>query len=63
MSLAQHRQESPRQGDPALYSSYLKLLIEKSVIYNDLDAVRPTMRKDFFDFLRMEIDQLKFVLR
>ena len=63
MSLAEHREKSQRQGDQALYSSYLKLLMEQSVTYHDLDAVRPTIRKDVFDFLRVEIDQLKFVLR
>jgi len=51
------------ESDQALYSSYLKFLIEKIVIYNDLDSNKSTIRKDLFEFFQIEIEQIKFVFK
>jgi hypothetical protein len=51
------------ESDQALYSSYLKFLIEKIVIYNDLDSNKSTIRKDLFEFFQNEIEQIKFVFK
>jgi hypothetical protein len=55
MSLSKHRRES----DQALYSPYLKLIIEKLVVYNDLDTIKSSIRKDLLDFFQIEIEQIK----
>ncbi|CAF4673227.1 unnamed protein product, partial [Rotaria sp. Silwood2] len=60
MTLSKNQNKSFHESDQALYSSYLKFLIEKLVIYNDLDSSKSTIRKDLFDFLHIEIEQLKF---
>jgi hypothetical protein len=62
MSLSRNSDKSYRESDQSLYSSYLKYLVEKLVVYNDLDLNKTSIRKDLFDFFQNEIDQLKFVL-
>jgi len=63
MSLSKYSNKTFGESEQALYSSYLKLVIEKLVIYNDLDSNKSTIRKDLFGFLRMEIEQIKFVFK
>jgi hypothetical protein len=62
MSLSRNSDKSYRESDQSLYSSYLKYLVEKLVVYNDLDLNKTSIRKDLFEFFQNEIDQLKFVL-
>ncbi|CAF5092739.1 unnamed protein product, partial [Rotaria sp. Silwood1] len=59
MSLSKNQNKSFYESDQALYSSYLKFIIEKLVIYNDLDLNKSTIRKDLFYFFHIEIEQLK----
>lgn len=61
MSLSKYSNKTFVESDQALYSSYLKFLIEKVVLYNDLDSNKSTIRKDLFEFFHIEIEQLKFV--
>jgi hypothetical protein len=61
MSLSKYSNKIFDENDQALYSSYLRFLIEKLVIYNDLDSNKSTIRKDLFLFLRIQIEQIKFV--
>jgi hypothetical protein len=63
MSLSKYSKKIFIESDQALYSSYLKFMIEKVVIYNDLDSNKSTIRKDLFEFFRIEIEQIKFVLK
>jgi hypothetical protein len=62
MSLSRNSDKSYRESDQSLYSSYLKYLVEKLVVYNDLDLNKTSIRKDLFEFFQNEIEQLKFVL-
>jgi ribosomal protein L23 len=62
MSLSKYSNKKCGESDQALYSSYLKFLIEKLVVYNDLDSNKSTIRKDLFEFFQIEIEQIKFVL-
>ncbi|CAF1500441.1 unnamed protein product, partial [Rotaria magnacalcarata] len=59
MSLSKTQNKLFRESDQALYSSYLKFLIEKFVVYYDLDLTKSSIRKDLFEFLKVEIEQLK----
>ena len=61
MSLARISDKSLRESDQALYSSYLKFLIDKLIVYNDLDTNKTSLRKDLLDFFRSEIEQITFV--
>jgi hypothetical protein len=63
MSLSKYSNKIFGESDQALYTSYLKYLIEKLVIYNDLDSNKSTIRKDLFEFFQNEIEQIKFVLK
>ncbi|UJR28997.1 hypothetical protein I4U23_010215 [Adineta vaga] len=58
MSLSKNSEKTFRESDQALYSSYLKYLLEKLVVYNDLDSSKSLLQKDLFDFLQHEIEQL-----
>lgn len=58
MSLAKNSEKSVRESDQSVYSSYLKYLLEKLVVYTDLDSNKSLLRKDLFDFLQHEIEQL-----
>jgi hypothetical protein len=58
MSLSKFRN---RESDQTIYSLYLKFIIEKLVIYNDLDSNKSKIRKDLFEFIQNEIEQIKFV--
>ncbi|CAF0715627.1 unnamed protein product [Adineta steineri] len=59
MSLLKTSDKSSRENDQSLYSSYLKFIIEKLVVYNDLDSSKLLIRKELLDFFRNEIEQLK----
>ena len=48
-----------RERDQALYSPYLRFLVEKVVLHNDLDTSQSSIRKDLFVFLQTELEQLK----
>lgn len=61
MSLSKYSNKIFCESDQTLYSSYLKFLIEKVVIYNDLDSNKSTIRKDLVEFLQIEIEKIKFV--
>jgi len=61
MSLSKTSDKTFRESDQALYSSYLKYLIEKLVVYNDLDSTKSLIRKELFDFFQNELEQIKFV--
>ena len=63
MSLSKYSTKTFVESDQALYSSYLRFIIEKLVIYNDLDSNKSTIRKDLFEFLCKQIEQIKFVYR
>lgn len=63
MSLSKYSSKIFGENDQALYSLYLKFIIEKLVIYNDLDTNKSTIRKDLFVFLQNQIDQIKFVFK
>ncbi|CAF0938650.1 unnamed protein product [Adineta ricciae] len=58
MSLAKNSEKSVRESDQSLYSSYLKYLLEKLAVYTDLDSSKSLLRKDLFNFLQHEIEQL-----
>ncbi len=62
MSLSKYSTKTFVESDQALYSSYLRFIIEKLVTYNDLDSNKSSIRKDLFEFLRIQIEQIKFVL-
>lgn len=62
MSISKTQNKTFHENDQALYISYLKFLIEKLVIYNDLDSTKSLIRKDLFEFLQSKIEQFKFVL-
>jgi hypothetical protein len=61
MSLSKHSDKSLRESDQSLYSSYFKFLMENLVVYNDLDSNKLFIRKELFDFVQIEIEQIKFV--
>jgi len=63
MSLSKYPNKIFGESDQALYSSYLKYIIEKLVSYNDLDSNKSTIRKDLFEFFKNEIEQIKFVFK
>ena len=61
MSLSKNQDRSFCESDQALYSSYLKFLLEKLVVYNDLSSNKSSIRKDLFDFFQIEIEHIKYV--
>ena len=45
--------------DQAFYSSSLKMIAEKSIIYHDFDTIDMKFRQEVFNFLRIQFDDLK----
>ena len=63
MSFSRSSNKTFSESEQAVYSSHLKFIIEKVVIYNDLDSIKSTIRTDVLQFLQIEIGQMKFVFR
>mgnify|MGYP006892795922 CR=1 FL=1 len=61
MSLSKYSTKVSSESEQALYSSYLKFLIEKVIIYNDFDSNKLNIRREILDFIQFEIEQMKFV--
>ena len=63
MSLSKYPTKTFGESEQSLYSSYLKFIVEKVVIYNDLDSKKLNIRTELFEFIQTEIEQIKFVFK